>query len=142
MAKTKDIANDPKEKKKVKSFEAINLPEVASEESKSMSELDNDSSNEKSSNEEGKKNNEPVEKDTNDYGQLTLIELLEKLHKRVKAEKWYTDEKNIKEIINTFEKKFRIEIQEKKEAFIKEGGNEIDFYFKPKYKITFDQTYR
>ena len=142
MAKTKDIANDPQEKKKVKSFEAVNLPEVASEESKSMSELDNDSSKEISSNEEDKKNIEPVEKDTNDYGQLTLIELLEKLQKRVRAEKWYNDERNIKEIINTFDKKFRTEIQEKKEAFIKEGGNEIDFYFKPQYKNTFDQTYR
>ena len=61
MAKTKDIANDPQKKKKVKSFEAINLPEVASEESKSMSELDNDISKEISSNEEDKKNNEHQE---------------------------------------------------------------------------------
>jgi hypothetical protein len=31
---------------------------------------------------------------------------------------------------------------EKKEAFIKEGGTEIDFYFKAQYKNTFDQAFR
>ena len=88
MAKTKDIANDPQKKKKVKSFEAINLPEVAAEESKSKSVLDNDSTKEISSNEEDKKNNETLEKVNKDYSQLSLIELLENLQKRVKAEKW------------------------------------------------------
>ncbi len=102
MAKTKDIANDPQKKKKVKSFEAINLPEVAEEESKSKSVLDNDSTKEISSNEEDKKNNETLEKVNKDYSQLSLIELLENLQKSVKADKWYTDDRNIKEIINNF----------------------------------------
>ena len=142
MAKTKDIANDPQEKKKVKSHEAINMPEVAAKESKSKSELDNDSTKEISSNEQNRENSDTAVKVTNGYSQLSLSELLENLQKRVTAEKWYSDDRNIKEIINTFEKKFKTEIQEKKEAFIKEGGNEIDFYFKPQYKNTFDQTYR
>jgi hypothetical protein len=68
--------------------------------------------------------------------------LVEEIQKRIKAVKWFTDEKNIKEIIHTFDTKFKSEIQEKKEAFIKEGGNEIDFYFKPQYKNAFDQAFR
>ena len=142
MAKTKDIANDPQEEKKVKSSEAINLPEGAVEESKSKSEVETDSSKEIAANKEDQKNNETSEKETKDFSQLSLTELVEDLQKRIKAEQWYTDDRNIKEIINTFEKKFRTEIQEKKEAFINEGGNEIDFYFKPQYKNTFDQTFR
>lgn len=142
MAKTKDIANDPQEEKKVKSSEAINLPEDAVEESKSKSEVETDSSKEIAANKEDQKNNETSEKETKDFSQLSLTELVEDLQKRIKAEQWYTDDKNIKEIINTFETKFKSEIQEKKEAFIKEGGNEIDFYFKPQYKNTFDQTFR
>lgn len=142
MAKTKDIANDPQEEKKVKSSEAINLPEDAVEESKSKSEVETDSSKEIAANKEDQKNNETSEKETKDFSQLSLTELVEDLQKRIKAEQWYTDDKNIKEIINTFETKFKSEIQEKKEAFIKEGGIEIDFYFKPQYKNTFDQTFR
>lgn len=142
MAKTKDIANDPQEEKKVKSSEAINLPEGAVEESKSKSEVETDSSKEIAANKEDQKNNETSEKETKDFSQLSLTELVEVLQKRIKAEQWYTDDRNIKEIINTFETKFKSEIQEKKEAFIKEGGNEIDFYFKPQYKNTFDQTFR
>lgn len=142
MAKTKDIANDPQEEKKVKSSEAINLPEDAVEESKSKSEVETDSSKEIAANKEDQKNNETSEKETKDFSQLSLTELVEDLQKRIKAEQWYTDDRNIKEIINTFETKFKSEIQEKKEAFIKEGGNEIDFYFKPQYKNTFDQTFR
>lgn len=142
MAKTKDIANDPQEEKKVKSSEAINLPEGDVEESKSKSEVETDSSKEIAANKEDQKNNETSEKETKDFSQLSLTELVEDLQKRIKAEQWYTDDRNIKEIINTFETKFKSEIQEKKEAFIKEGGNEIDFYFKPQYKNTFDQTFR
>tara|TARA_B100002019_G_scaffold218868_1_gene191521 strand:+ start:1644 stop:3620 length:1977 start_codon:yes stop_codon:yes gene_type:complete len=142
MAKTKDIANHPQEEKKVKSSEAINLPEGAVEESKSKSEVETDSSKEIAANKEDQKNNETSEKETKDFSQLSLTELVEDLQKRIKAEQWYTDDRNIKEIINTFETKFKSEIQEKKEAFIKEGGNEIDFYFKPQYKNTFDQTFR
>ncbi|MGB0395836.1 MAG: DUF349 domain-containing protein [Flavobacteriaceae bacterium] len=142
MAKTKDIANDPQEEKKVKSSEAINLPEGAVEESKSKSEVETYSSKEIAANKEDQKNNETSEKETKDFSQLSLTELVEDLQKRIKAEQWYADDRNIKEIINTFDTKFKSEIQEKKEAFIKEGGNEIDFYFKPQYKNTFDQTFR
>ena len=71
-----------------------------------------------------------------------MTELAEELQKRTKAQQWFSDGKNIQEVIHTFDGKFKAEIQEKKEAFIKEGGNEIDFYFKPKYKNEFDQTIR
>ena len=73
---------------------------------------------------------------------MNLNELVEDLQKKIKAEKWFTDDKNIKEIIQTFETKFKTEIQGKKEAFIEDGGNEIDFYFKPQYKNTYDQAVR
>jgi len=79
---------------------------------------------------------------TKDFSQLSFTELVEEFQKRIKAEQWFTDDKNIKEIIHTFETKFKSEIQEKKEDFIKEGGNEIDFYFKPQYKNAFDQNFR
>ena len=38
-----------------------------------------------------------------------------------------------------FEKKFKIEVEKQKKIFKKDGGNEIDFYFKPEYKKQFDK---
>ena len=38
-----------------------------------------------------------------------------------------------------FEIKFKIEVEKQKKIFIKNGGNEIDFYFKPEYKKQFDK---
>ena len=142
MANTKDKASDPQEEKKVKSSKAINLPEGAAKESKSKSEVEIDTSKELSGNKDDQKNNETAEKETKDFSQQSLSELSEDLQRRIKSEQWFLDDRNIKEIINTFDTKFKSIIQEKKEAFIKEGGNEIDFYFKPQYKNTFDQTFR
>jgi hypothetical protein len=163
MANTEDKASDPQEDKKVKSSETINTPAGASEESRSTPEVetDNTSIKEVDSKEsdstsevitdkdspkeevaEKQKKTETAEQETKDISQVNLNELVEDLQKKIKAEKWFTDDKNIKEIIQTFETKFKTEIQGKKEAFIEDGGNEIDFYFKPQYKNTYDQAVR
>ena len=144
MANTKDIANDPQEEKKVKSSETNNPPEGAINESKTPSEVNDDAltTEEVTPKNEDQEKTETTEQATNDFGQLSLTELVEHLQKKIKAEQWLADDKNIKEIIHTFDSKFKSEIQEKKEAFIKEGGNEIDFYFKPQYKNAFDQAVR
>jgi len=142
MANTNDIANDPQEEKKVQSSETIPPPEGASEPSEATSEEDTDVTNEVAAESEDQKNSETPQEQTKDFSQLSFTELVEEFQKRIKAEQWFTDDKNIKEIIHTFETKFKSEIQEKKEDFIKEGGNEIDFYFKPQYKNAFDQNFR
>lgn len=142
MANTNDIANDPQEEKKVQSSETIPPPEGASEPSEATSEEDTDVTNEVVAESEDQKNSETPQEQTKDFSQLSFTELVEEFQKRIKAEQWFTDDKNIKEIIHTFETKFKSEIQEKKEDFIKEGGNEIDFYFKPQYKNAFDQNFR
>jgi hypothetical protein len=142
MANTNDIANDPQEEKKVQSSEAITPPEGAAERSNTPSKEDTDAQNEVAAKNKDQEKSETPQEQTKDFSQLSLTELVEEIQKRIKAVKWFTDEKNIKEIIHTFDTKFKSEIQEKKEAFIKEGGNEIDFYFKPQYKNAFDQAFR
>ena len=144
MANKKDKANDPQEEKRVKSSETNNPPEGAIIESKTSSKVNDDAliTEEITTKNEDQEKTETTEQAPNDFGQLSLTELIEHLQKKIKAEQWFADDKNIKEIMHTFDSKFKSEIQEKKEAFIKEGGNEIDFYFKPKYKIEFDQAVR
>ena len=144
MANTKDKASDPQDKKKVTSQKTINATEDASKKKIPISEVDLDNTTPKEVNVEndGQKKSENLDEATKDFSQLTLIELVEILQKKVKAEQWFADDKNIKEIIQTFDSMFKSEIQEKKEIFIKDEGNEIDFYFKPQYKNTFDQVVR
>ena len=47
--------------------------------------------------------------------------------------------KSLQSVNHQFNIKFQLEIDEQKKKFLGEGGNEIDFLFKPKYKISFDQ---
>ena len=151
---TLEVETDSASKKEVVSEESKSTSEVetntdstkevVSEESKSTPEVEADTTSPKEAaaeNEEQKKS-ETAAEETKDFSQLNLDELVEDLQKRIKAEQWFTDDKNIKGIIQTFDTKFKAEIQEKKEAFTKEGGNEIDFYFKPQYKNAFDQAVR
>lgn len=142
MANTKDKANDTQEEKKVQSPEAISPPEDAAEESKSTSKVNKDVPKSTGMENQDQNKTETSEDEFDDFKHLSLSELVENLQKKIKAEQWFVEDRNIKQIIHTFDTKFKSEIQEKKEAFIKEGGNEIDFYFKPQYKNSFDQAVR
>ncbi len=144
MANIKDKANDPQEEKKVKSSETINPPKGDSKENKSPSKMETDVDNRKDLvlENEGEKKSETIEEEKKDFSQMSLIELVEDLQKKIKNERWFINDKYIKEIINTFNVNFKSEIHKKKEAFMNEGGNEIDFYFNPEYKKVFDQAVR
>ena len=144
MADIKDKANDPQEEIKVESPEAVNPSEGAPENDKISTEEPVDTHPEDKESPENieQEEVENTEEETDQFAELSLTELVDQLQKRTNAQQWFTDGKNIQEIINNFDLKFKSEIQEKKEIFIEEGGNEIDFYFKPKYKSDFDQTVR
>ena len=144
MADTKNKANDPQEEVKIDSPKAISTPEGDPNENQNTTEttVEVAALTEDSPKKEAPEKTETTTEVVQDFSQLDLTELAEELQKRTKAQQWFSDGKNIQKVINTFDGKFKAEIQEKKEAFIKEGGNEIDFYFKPKYKNEFDQTIR
>jgi hypothetical protein len=133
-----------KQEIEVESSETVSPAEDPPENNKVTEEEPTDSkaSDETPSKTTENKKKETVEEEIKDFSKSSFTELVEHLQKRTKSQQWFSDGKNIQEIINTFDAKFKSEIQEKKEAFISEGGNEIDFYFKPKYKSDFDQTVR
>ena len=123
MEKKKEKANDPQDKKKVTSQKTINATEDASKKKMSISEVDvgKTTTKEVIVENDGQKKSENLDEATKDFSQLTLIELVEILQKKVKAEQWFADDKNIKEIIQTFDSVFKSEIQEKKEIFIEDS---------------------
>jgi hypothetical protein len=144
MADTNKKANDPQEEIKIESSVAINSSEGATVNDKTSTEEPADAHSEEEVSQEdiAQEEEENVEEEADPFGELSLTELVDQLQKRTNAQQWFTDGKNIQEIIHVFDQKFKSELQEKKEAFIDEGGNEIDFYFKPKYKSDFDQNVR
>jgi hypothetical protein len=138
MAKKKIIANDPQEEKKLLTTQKTINPEGANKIENKSTEYIPEPSLEKSERSTSKEKETKGEEKI-DYNSFKIIELVIELKILTKQDNWFNQAKNIQEITHQFETKFKNEIQIKKEEFIKEGGNEIDFYFRPSYKNEFDQ---
>ena len=139
MAKAKSKANDPQEEKKEEVLETAHPLEGDSRvvvENKIITEKKN---YDKTKGVTKDSEDIPLEvKEETDYGTYEIPKLLAELEKLYKEENWNSQNKKIQGIIHLFELKFQTELQNKKEEFIKEGGNEIDFYYRPKHKVDFD----
>ncbi len=72
----------------------------------------------------------------------SLSELVALFEEQLAAEKWYKRRPLFQQITDGFDKKFNELLQLKKKEFIEEGGNSIDFYFKPVEKESFDRVQR
>ena len=66
--------------------------------------------------------------------QLRLEDFPVTLEKIIKHDQWMKHGQLVRDLQQAFDSQFLVLIQEKKEAFIAEGGNEIDFFFAPDYK--------
>ena len=139
MAKAKSKANDPQEEKKEEVLDTAHPLEGDSRvvvENKIITEKKN---YDKTKGVTKDSEDIPLEvKEETDYGTYEIPKLLAELEKLCKEENWNSQNKKIQGIIHLFELKFQTELQNKKEEFIKEGGNEIDFYYRPKHKVDFD----
>ncbi|MDA7765150.1 DUF349 domain-containing protein [Flavobacteriaceae bacterium] len=71
--------------------------------------------------------------------ELSIDALVDLLSNVTTRDDWFKNHKQIQSINSDFEEKFQADLEINKQSFIKEGGNEIDFYFKPEYKKKFDQ---
>ena len=138
MAKKKIKANDPQEEKKLLTTQKTINPEGANKVKNKSTESIREPSLEKNESSKSKEKETKGEEKI-DYNSFSIIELVSELEKLTKQDNWFNQTKNIQEITHQFETKFKNEIQIKKEEFIKEGGNEIDFYFRPSHKNEFDQ---
>ena len=59
------------------------------------------------------------------------------LEKILKDDQWMKMGSTVRRLQDSFDQKFLKILQEKKETFIQEGGNEIDFFYQPEYKKLF-----
>ena len=73
------------------------------------------------------------------YSSNSIEDLIKIYQELSTGEAWLKNHKSLQSVNHQFNIKFQLEIDEQKKKFLGEGGNEIDFLFKPKYKISFDQ---
>ncbi len=76
-----------------------------------------------------------------DYHALSMEKLVDELKKLVKNEKVQAIKNHVDGIKHEFDLKFQELIEQKKEDFIENGGNEIDFKYSSPIKNNFNSTY-
>ncbi len=76
-----------------------------------------------------------------DYDTMSMDELVIELEKLLKNEKVQAIREHVTQIKIAFDKKFNEVIEEKKEQFIEEGGNVIDFHYSSPVKTKFNRIY-
>lgn len=64
-----------------------------------------------------------------DYDKMSLEELVDELDKLVKTQRVQAIKSHVENIRSEFKSKFNSLLDEKKEEFLNDGGNEIDFYY-------------
>ena len=77
-----------------------------------------------------------------DYHTLSLEELVKAFENLLASRKIQTIRKPVNDIKSEFNQKYKALYEEKKEEFINDGGNEIDFYFQSDTKKSFNAVYR
>ena len=91
---------------------------------------------------EDESNAERHEVEEKDYHAMSMDELVAETSRLLEKHKVQTISKHINEIKSEFNSKFSELLEEKKEEFIEEGGNEIDFYYTNDTKKQFNTLYK
>ena len=103
-----------------------------------INEIDN--SNAEDAEDEG--NQERHEIEEKDYDSLSLDELVLDLENLVQHQKIQAIKNHVNGIKNAFDSKFNELVEEKKEEFIANGGNVIDFHYSTPLKRSFNNAYK
>lgn len=118
------------------------IPETKSEEHKEddhgVNEIE--ASNAEDAEDEGNQDRHVIE--VKNYHAMSIDDLADELTKLVSKEKVQAIKTHVDTIKKEFNEKFNHFLEEKKDEFISEGGNEIDFYFSSPTKNRFNQAYK
>ena len=99
-----------------------------------------DESNAEDAEDDGNKERHTIE--LKEYDSMSLDALTIELEKLVKKEKVQAIKNHVNLINNEFKTKFQALLDEKKEEFLSEGGNEIDFYYSSPIQKKFKSIYK
>ncbi|AUC83244.1 DUF349 domain-containing protein [Lacinutrix sp. Bg11-31] len=99
-----------------------------------------DDSNAEDAEDEGTSDRHNIE--DKDYSEMSLDALVIELEKLVETQKVQAIKKHVEAIKNEFNDKFNALVEEKKQEFLAEGGNEIDFHYSIPLKRSFNDAYK
>ncbi len=128
-----DESNTPKPKKKKKAVKEVEANAPAADNEAAEEKIAKEETSEKSDTEQYE------DREAKDYTGAQIEELIEVFKELSTGSDWLKNYSEIQKVNQLFEEKFRADLEAVKKKFIKEGGNEIDFFYKPEYKTTFDQ---
>ncbi|MCY4562158.1 MAG: DUF349 domain-containing protein [Flavobacteriaceae bacterium] len=77
-----------------------------------------------------------------DLESLSIEELIVQFDSLIKDSDWNKNKNSIAEVKKIFEAKYHEDVESRKNKFLDQGGNQIDFFYRPDYKKQFDQLYR
>ena len=80
--------------------------------------------------------------ESKDYHAMSMEQLIIEFEHLLKSHKVQNIKAQVDEIKSEFNSKFEAVVEEKKEEFISEGGNEIDFYYSSPLKKRFNGVFR
>ncbi len=112
--------------------------EIVEEDDEVINEIEE--SNAEDAEDEGNKDRHKIE--VKEYDSMSLEALAIELEKLVKNEKVQAIKKHVDSINAEFKTKFQALVDEKKEDFINDGGNEIDFYYSSPVQKRYKNAYR
>ena len=91
---------------------------------------------------EDESNSERHEVESKEYDKMSMEALVDELEHLVSNKKIQTIKSQVDEIKSEFNAKFDELLEQKKEDFINDGGNEIDFYYSSPTKKRFNDAYK
>ncbi|WP_299112920.1 DUF349 domain-containing protein [uncultured Winogradskyella sp.] len=91
---------------------------------------------------EDESNSERHEVEEKDYHAMSMQDLATELNRLLKHHKIQTISKHVNQIKAEFNAKYNELLEQKKEEFVEDGGNEIDFYYTNDTKRLFNQLYK
>jgi len=91
---------------------------------------------------EDESNSERHTLEEKDYHAMSMEQLVKEFDSLLKQQKVQTIKSHVDEIKSEFNAKFSELLEEKKEEFINDGGNEIDFYYSTPTKKEFNSLYK
>lgn len=119
------------------SEEATNTQPIAVEEDEAHKEIDESNAEDAEDEDNSTRHSIPMA----DYHEMSLESLAAELEKLVTNNKVQAIKQHVEAIKSEFLPKYNALLEEKKEEFVANGGNEIDFYYQVPAKTQFDAVY-
>lgn len=151
VAEEKNIVKEDTKTESNQNTEEPQKSEVESEVEATIKEVKKDSEHDEVLNEIEESNAEDAEDEGNkerhtievkEYDTMSLEALAIELEKLLKNEKVQAIKSHVDGLNNEFKTKFQALLDEKKEEFLNDGGNEIDFYYSSPVQKRFKEAYK